>query len=109
MLCRCYFFILGLIFFISSGCVTIDRSLPTAETLLTYDTVPKNVDTKALNRGRALAVTQCSSCHRFFFPEEYSPDEWRVIIRNMAKRMLLNQKQLEAIDLYFHVASRALR
>jgi mono/diheme cytochrome c family protein len=108
MLYRCFVLILGMIFLIFNGCITLERSLPTAETLLTYDTVPKDVDTKALNRGRALAVTQCSSCHRFFFPDEYLPEEWRAIIRNMAQRMSLNQKQVEDIDLYFQVASRAL-
>jgi len=109
MLLRCVVLILGLLFLIFNGCATLDRSLPTAETLLTYDIVPQNIDSKALNRGRALAVRQCSDCHRFFFPEEYPPEEWRVIIPQMAKRMSLSKEQLKDIDLYFQVASRALR
>jgi hypothetical protein len=106
---RRFILILGLLVLIFNGCSTLDSSLPTAESLLIYEIVPKDVDTKALNRGRALAVTECSGCHRFFFPQEYSPEEWRRIIRAMGKRMSLGGKQIEDLNLYFQLTSRALR
>ncbi len=106
---RRFIFILGLLVLIFNGCSTLDSSLPTAASLLIYEIVPKDVDTKALNRGRALAVTECSACHRFFFPKKYSPQKWRKIIPAMGKRMSLGQKQIEDLNLYFQLASRALR
>ena len=104
-----FIFIFALLSVICYGCSTPYGLLPTAEILLKYDIDPKPADVKAVNRGRALSLRECSACHRFYFPKEYSPEEWPKIIRKMGKRMSLDKKQTEDLNLYFQLASKALR
>ncbi len=65
------------------------------------------VDTKAVRRGRALAVTGCAECHRFFWPHEYSEEEWRGIIPKMSARAGLSESQSSDLGLYLIETGRA--
>jgi hypothetical protein len=89
-----------------AACATSARSLPTAGQLLQSGGVPEGVGRNALKNGRALAVTQCAGCHRFFYPEEYTPENWALIIRRMGKLSSLDKKQAREITQYFQTASR---
>lgn len=104
-----FIFIFVLLSVICYGCSTPYGLLPTAKNLLKYDIALKPADIKAVNRGRALSIRECSACHRFYFPKEYSPEEWSKIIRKMGIRMSLDQKQIEGLNLYFQLASSAWR
>ena len=88
------------------ACKNYTASLPTPEHLVKYGQVSEGVDKDSLTRGRSLAVTECAGCHRFYFPREYSPEEWNRIIRKKAKRLSLGKEQIEDINLYFQTASR---
>ena len=96
---------MGFLFFDLFGCTVKSVSLPTADQLFLNRTVPESTDMEGLRRGRALAITECASCHRFFFPREYSPEEWHRIIRVMGRRTSLDQRQVNDIDYYFQLAS----
>lgn len=87
------------------GCMTSSNWLPTAEQLLTRGMVPEGAESAALRRGRALAVTECAGCHRFYWPQEYPPGAWPKIVRDMGSRMSLGKEQAEALELYFLAAS----
>ena len=104
-----YFIIFSLISVLIAACTITTRSLPTADQLAKYQGNGDKVDITALKRGRALAVTNCTDCHRFFYPEEYSNAEWPQIIRDMGKTSSLNNKQLKDVMYYFNVASRTVK
>ena len=81
-------FTIGLWGVLLAGCGATSMSLPTAEQLTAND-VAEEVDMGALKRGRALALKECSNCHRFFYPEEY-PSASR--IHDDEKRQVVPQR-----------------
>jgi len=85
------------------------RSLPTAAELAASGALPEGADIAVLNRGRTLAITKCSGCHRFCWPEEYSARDWTKVVRRQGRRMSLGRGQIGAIEAYFVTASRILR
>jgi hypothetical protein len=84
-----------------AGCATSAGTLPTPGQLAS------GADMASLRRGRALAVTDCTSCHRLYWPREYQPDEWPRIVREMAGLMSLSKTQVRDLTLYFRAASQA--
>lgn len=58
-----------------------------------------------LKKGRILAMTECAECHRYYSPEEYTPEEWDEIIRGKAQRLSLRADQVDALNLYFKLES----
>ena len=89
------------------ACGTYTVSLPTPEQLAASGDIPKGLDTDALKRGRALAMTECVGCHRLFYPGEYSPEEWKRIIQKKVKRLPFGKEQIEDISFYYTTASTA--
>jgi len=100
-------FIVVLSFAILLACKTYTGSLPTPDQLDKLGRVPEGLDQDSLSRGRALAMTECADCHRFYFPKEYSPEKWNKVIMKHSKRLSFHKKQIEDINLYFQTASRA--
>ena len=90
------------------ACKTSTGSFPTPEQLVKWDQISEGVDKNSLIRGRALAVTECAGCHRFYFPKQYSPEEWNRVILKHSKRLSLGKEQIADINLYFQTASRAV-
>ncbi len=90
-----------------SGCAAGKASIPTAEELLAAGAPSKGADPAALRRGRAVFVTECAACHRLFLPAEYSPEQWRGIVKRMAGRASLGGDQAADLLLYLSSASRA--
>jgi len=90
-----------------SGCATGKASLPTADALGAAGALPRGTDMDALQRGRAILVTECANCHRLFLPAEYSPEQWRGIVKRMANRASLGEDQAADLELYLAVSSRA--
>ena len=88
------------------GCTTSTGMLPMPGELIARGT-PAGADTGALRRGRALAVTECASCHRFYWPHEYTPGQWSTIAEQMGNLMSLSESQAKDLKLYFMAASRA--
>ena len=92
----------------AAGCVTSSRwSMPTAQQLSTEWSRP--VDLEALDRGRVIAMTECSECHRQYWPGEYETEEWPDILEEMARRASLSGEELESVTLYLTVASDIVR
>lgn len=81
------------------GCTSSSGSLPMPGELVTRGT-PAGADTAALRRGRALAATECASCHRFYWPHEYTQKEWPAIVRKMGNLASLSESQIEDLELY---------
>ena len=89
------------------GCTTSTGMLPMPEQLTARGAIEESTDTGALRRGRALAVTECASCHRFYWPHEYTPGQWSTIAEQMGSLMSLSESQAKDLKLYFMAASRA--
>jgi cytochrome c553 len=90
-----------------AGCAAAGASLPTAEELM--GSAAASREGEALRRGRAIAATECTGCHRLFWPRDYSPAEWRVIARTMGLRASLAEEQIRDLSAYLDAASRATR
>jgi hypothetical protein len=99
---------LAILIFLSAGlcigCATTAESGLTAELM-----AAEGIDEARVRRGRALAVTGCAECHRFYWPHEYSPEEWPGIVKKMGNRSALDSAQTADVELYFVTTSRALR
>ena len=78
-----------------AGCATTSSPMLTSEELEEL-----GVDEATLRRGRILAVTECAACHRFYWPSEYSPEEWPPIIRKMGNRASLSKDQVSELEAY---------
>ena len=89
-----------------SGCAAGKASIPTADALGAAGGLSGGTDTAALRRGRAILVTECATCHRLFLPAEYSPEQWRGIVKRMANRASLGEDQAADLLLYLSAASR---
>lgn len=99
-------FLLSMIL-LACGSHTPTRTAP--EEFSRGDQVPEDVDQESFVRGRALAMTECTGCHRYFYPREYTSDEWRRIIRKKTKRLSLIPKESEDLELFFRTASETAR
>lgn len=84
-------------------------ALPTARALLAADVPSADERYCSMQRGRALVVTECTACHRFFFPCEYPPAMWPSLIQNMASRPVLTNRQIGDMTRYMVAASRLTR
>lgn len=90
-----------------SGCAAGGKaSIPTAETLGAAGGTSGGTDTAALRRGRAILVTECTTCHRLFLPAEYSPEQWGGIVKRMSPRASLTGEQAADLERYLKAASR---
>ena len=89
---------------VAAGCASNSRwIMPTAQQLSTERS--DLVDVEALGRGRAIAMTACSECHRQYWPVEYRTDEWPGILEVMGERASLSGEDLRSVTLYLTVAS----
>jgi mono/diheme cytochrome c family protein len=91
------------------GCARLPTMLPTEAQLVTIGTGSDETASESLFRGRALVVSQCMGCHRFFWPHEYSPGVWPALMDNMGNRAQLSQRQIADMTRYMVAASRATR
>lgn len=57
-----------------------------------------NVD--SLTKGRALYISNCSSCHTLRIPERYTKKEWIAWMEKMALKAKINDQQKELILAY---------
>ncbi len=89
-----------------SGCAAGKASIPTADALGAAGGLSGGTDAAALRRGRAVFVTECAACHRLFLPAEYSPEQWRGIVKRMSARASLSGDQAADLYLYLSTASR---
>jgi len=54
----------------------------------------------ALQKGRAIYINKCSSCHTLYLPEKYSTSEWRFQTAKMAVKAKLTDHEEELILRY---------
>lgn len=91
------------------ACATSTGTMPTVEQLSVGNALSEGADKMALMQGRALAVTECSACHRLYWPDQFSPRAWPGILRKMGREASLSHDQIKSIELYYVTASRAAR
>jgi len=99
---------LGLIVAIGLGCANHCTVLPTAEDVVGLGAVQGD-DYCAVQRGRALVVTECTECHRFFWPHEYPASAWPSLMQDMGSKSVLTKRQIGDMTKYMVAASRLTR
>jgi cytochrome c2 len=93
----------------SSGNVRRRSALPTAMALLASDAPGAKKHYYALQSGRALSITECTTCHRFFFPYEYPSAIWPAIMKSMGRKSNISKRHTGDITRYMVAASRLTR
>jgi cytochrome c5 len=99
----------ALAFALVSGCALGGARLPTAADLLSSDGEPVEANAEALQEGRSVFLKDCAECHRYYWPEEYTPTEWRALLPEMGDRTGLGDDELRALTLYLATASDFIR
>ena len=56
-----------------------------------------------------MAVTECTGCHRFFFPYEYPAAIWPSLSLHMGRKASLSSRQIGDLTRYMVAASRVTR
>ncbi len=84
-------------------------ALPTGKQLLAGGSNSVSEHYCSVQRGRALVVTDCTACHRLFFPCEYPPGVWASIMQDMGRRANLSARQVGDLSRYMVAASRVTR
>ena len=87
---------IGLVMAFLLACQTTPASMPVYSSQLNA-----GVDAAAYNRGRNLALTDCASCHRIYYPKEYTAAEWKRIMPPMGKRASLSAEDVEDLLIYY--------
>ena len=90
------------------GCANNCTVLPTAEDVVGLGAV-RGDDYCAVQRGRALVVTECTECHRFFWPYEYPASSWPSLMQDMGSKSVLTKRQIGDMTKYMVAASRLTR
>jgi hypothetical protein len=98
-----------LVILAATGCAGKGKQLPMAEQIVVAAAPSSGINGEALAKGRSLAVTECVSCHRFFWPQEYAPEAWMRIARRMGRLASLTSAQIDNLELYLVEASRISR
>lgn len=80
------------------------RTMPTVDQLVDAGS---NADIESMRNGRAMAMTECIDCHRFYWPDEYTAEEWEPILDRMADLSSLTPEQLEDLKVYMTAAAAA--
>ena len=82
------------------SCATSFEGLQAPEEVAARMTQKGGIDVAALRNGRAILVTDCTSCHRLYLPNEYKPQEWADIIPKMGRRASLTERQVRELETY---------
>ncbi len=82
-------------------------TLPTSAQLRDAGVAGEDVDLAVLDRGRALTITACDSCHRVYWPAEHTPEEWAELVGPMAGLASLSTEDAGALSAYLRAASTA--
>lgn len=109
---RIFMSVLGLVVAFSlgfTGCANWPTLLPTDTQLVSLATMPERASVESFAHGRAVAVTQCANCHRFYFPHEYAPSTWPSLVSDMGKRAQLTPRETRDVTRYMVAASKATR
>ncbi len=98
---------LTLVFIVAiAGCAAMGmNTMPPASELVASGYADSS-ETESLEQGRILIVTECTECHRIYWPSEFAPTVWPEILGDMGKRASLEPDGADAILRYYVAASR---
>lgn len=64
------------------------------------DTERSGVSNEDLNKGRALYINRCGSCHNLHLPEQYSQAKWMKEMPVMEKKAKISTEETKLITHY---------
>ncbi|HLP04320.1 MAG TPA: hypothetical protein VK152_02720 [Paludibacter sp.] len=64
------------------------------------ENVASNANMEELQKGRALYVSKCSSCHTLYLPEKYNKAGWAKWMDSMAPKAKITDREKELIQAY---------
>jgi mono/diheme cytochrome c family protein len=59
-----------------------------------------NATLQELQDGRTLYIGNCGSCHKLFSPDDYSANNWKIIMSGMAPKTGMNASQVTLVTKY---------
>lgn len=85
---------IGSMILLLASCAT-NLYLPTYD-----DATSHNISLSALQSGRELYISKCSTCHNLFLPNNYTKPEWLLIMSKMEKPAKIDSTQKDLIMKY---------
>lgn len=66
----------------------------------TVENTANKANVEELQKGRALYINKCSSCHALYLPEKYNKTEWTKWVNRMAPKAKITNEEKELIQAY---------
>src|SRR5262245_39164796 len=83
----CLFLELGLL-----ASLNIEAAAPAAP--------PAPLSTQETRAAQKLYNTKCAKCHKFYNPDQYSPEDWKMWMEKMGKKSKLKPPQYDLLSRY---------
>ena len=85
---------------LAAACATVQIPRPTEEDARRAAAARPGTSVAELDRGRALYVSRCASCHRLRDPRSERAESWPERVDEMRKRARLNAEEADLLVLY---------
>ncbi len=91
---------LGLVILLScASCQKNNQSFGQLYTPTATDVTP-TATLEELNQGRSLYMNNCGNCHGLYSPDNFSPSDWKIILKDMVPRTGMSGQQAELVAKY---------
>lgn len=91
-----------------AGCEALQSGAPPISSEMTQAAAVRGNTEIEIAQGRRLLASRCISCHSLEPVVYYTPEEWRVNVRQMADRSGLNEEEERLIVAYLVAAREAM-
>lgn len=90
----------AIIAFVLQGCMSTDEMAPPVHAEMVRVAERRGYEHAALNRGRAIYLTDCSKCHSIEPIDRYSERKWKELGPDMADESKLTKAELDDLMAY---------
>lgn len=90
------------------ACESLDRVVPPVESRLIQLGAQRSHSPQMLQRGRAIYISQCATCHVAEPIAAYTVEQWRSILPDMADRTNLSPQETADVSAYVFTAHEAI-
>lgn len=82
------------------GCRSLEQLAPPVEVTVLQATDKQALDIEAMQRGRQIYITNCAKCHVVEAIGDYTMDEWRQLLPEMAEESKLDEQRAADVRAY---------
>ncbi len=91
------------------GCRSLEELAPPVEVTVLQATDQQALDIEAMQRGRQIYITNCAKCHVVEAVGDYTMDQWRQLLPEMAKESKLDEQRAADVRVYVLTTRQVLQ